>query len=276
MNTLQCILKHVALGRLLVLCLLLAPPAACTTASDEASGEPVSRTTQRGPVEFTVTIDSEQLEVGRPMTVELTATAHPDATIATPLVDVDENGLLGGFHVLDSTQRPDYPGVDGQRVWSQTLTVDTFTPGTLELPAFTISFEDRRGEIIVDGQLMFEASRSPSPPPSVSIERRRPPGHPRACGRADQRLDPLVERRIGPRADRHRPAARRWNRLRTTPQNRTVPGWPGDNWTNWPRACSSSTPTRFPFRLSDILRHYIEGRFGMRAAKKTTRSSSRT
>lgn len=275
MNTLQCILKHVALGRLLVLCLLLAPPAACTTASDEASGEPVSRTTQRGPVEFTVTIDSEQLEVGRPMTVELTATAHPDATIATPLVDVDENGLLGSFHVLDSTQRPDYPGVDGQRVWSQTLTVDTFTPGTLELPAFTISFEDRRGEIIVDGQLTTEAwpitVTTALGEASNAAALRDIRGHV-AVPTNDWILwssvgSGLALIVIGL-------LVRRWNRLRTTPQEpELLPHELARRQLDELEAeglLEQHSYQSFYFRLSDILRHYIEGRFGMRAPKKTT------
>ena len=151
MTTLSSILRHVALGRLLVLCLLVAPPSACTTASEHDDSAPLTRITERGPVELAVTIDSDRIEVGSPMTVELIATAHPEATVATPLVTIADDAMLGGFHVLDAQQRPDYPGVDGQRVWSQTLTLDTFTPGTLELPAFTISFEDRRGDFRMIG-----------------------------------------------------------------------------------------------------------------------------
>ena len=275
MTTLSCILRHVALGRLLVLCLLIAPPSACTTASDHDDSAPLTRTTERGPVELTVAIDSDRIEVGSPLTVELIATAHPDATVTTPLVDIADDAMLGGFHVLDAQQRPDYPGVDGQRVWSQTLILDTFTPGTLELPAFTVSFEDRRGDITVDGQLTTDTW--PITITSVIGEAadtaalRDIRGH---IGVPTN--DWIIWTSVGSGLALLLLGllARRWSRLHAASEEPELsPHELARKQLDELEAeglLEQHSYQTFYFRLSDILRHYIEGRFGLLAPTRTT------
>jgi hypothetical protein len=275
MTTLSCILRHVALGRLLVLCLLIAPPSACTTASDHDDSAPLTRTTERGPVELTVAIDSDRIEVGSPLTVELIATAHPDATVTTPLVDIADDAMLGGFHVLDAQQRPDYPGVDGQRVWSQTLILDTFTPGTLELPAFTVSFEDRRGDITVAGQLTTDTwpitITSVIGDAADTAALRDIRGH---IGVPTN--DWIIWASVGSGLALLLLGllARRWSRLHAASEEPELsPHELARKQLDELEAeglLEQHSYQTFYFRLSDILRHYIEGRFGMRAPKKTT------
>ena len=275
MSTLSRILRHVALGRLLLLCLLIAPPTACTIGSDLDDPTPVRRTTERGPVELTVTVTSEQIEVGSPLTVELLATAQADATIITPLVTIADDELLGGFNVLANEDRPDYPGPDGNRVWSQTLTLDTFTPGTLELPAFTVSFEDRRGDITIDGQIASDpwtiTITSALGDASSNAALRDIRGHvgvPTSdwiiwssvgsgilliliglvARRLSRRHSTTIERPLPP----HELARLQLDRLEAD------------------GLLEQRSFQSFYFRLSDILRHYIEGRFGMLAPTKTT------
>ena len=275
MTTLSSILRHVALGRLLVLCLVLAPPAACTTGTDHDESAPLTRTTERGPVELTMTIDSNELQVGSPMTVELIAAVHPDATVDTPLVTITDNAMLGDFHVLATEQRPDYPGVDGRRVWSQTLTLDTFTPGTLDLPALTISYEDRRGDITIDGQLSTDAwpitvtSMIGTTADTATLRDIRgsvevPISNWIIWASVGSGVLLLV---IGL-------LARQWNRRRAgseTPElqphelaRQQLDALEAEG------LLEQHSFQTFYFRLSDILRHYIEGRFGMRAPRKTT------
>ena len=146
------IFSHVFLGRLLLLLLVTAPPAACTKAEEAGEGTPVRATASKGPVELTLTADRGRVDAGSPLAIEIIAESAAGVELSMPLVDIDDDGMLGPFHVLQDESRPDYPTVDG-RIWSQRLVVDTFQSGTQAIPPVTARFVDRRGDIELSGEV---------------------------------------------------------------------------------------------------------------------------
>ena len=155
MSRMRHIFSHVMVGRLLLLLLVTAPPAACTRGTEVTEGSPVQQNASKGPVELTVVADAGTLEVGSSLVLEIRALAEDDVDIAMPLIDVDDTSMLGPFHVLENQVRPDYPDQD-HRVWSQRLVLDTFDAGTHDIPAVTARFTDRRGDVEITGSVTTE------------------------------------------------------------------------------------------------------------------------
>lgn len=274
MNPLH-VLTHVTLGRLLLASLLLAPPAGCSPPADDGEQTPVSTSAQRGPVELTITVADDHGPVGTPVSIEIQAQVEKGATIIEPMLVIDESNELGAFNVIENVARPDHPGADGRRIWTQSLVLDTFKPGEHELPQLQVRFEDRRGDVLVEG--IVESSALPitisselGDQPSTATLRdiRGPIDLPLVNWIAWTLVGTsillavawiffIVRRNIASRHDApplpaHELARRELDALEAEgllERNAFQP---------------------FYFRLTDILRHYIEGRFGLLAPTRTT------
>lgn len=267
------IFSHVFLGRLLLLLLVTAPPAACSRADDAGDAVPVRTTASKGPVEMTVTANRGRVDAGSPLVIEINVFSAAGVDVTMPLIDIDEDGMLGPFHVLEDEPRPDYPTRDG-RIWSQQLVVDTFQSGTHAIPAVTARFVDRRGDIELTGEVTTSAldieigSALAEPSENAAIRDIRGPvtvpvtnwGAWIVAGGVlvlliGGLLMYVLRRRdasAAPTLPPHILAQRKLDALEAQGLLQ--------------RRCFQP----FYFQLTDIVRHYIEGRFGLLAPTRTT------
>jgi hypothetical protein len=127
--------------------------AACSEAPRPTAEGGVEATGQKGPVRVTVTATPSQLEVGQTLTLHIEAVAQTGVTITQPMVPTNANGTVGIFHVLTDHTRPDIPLPEDSsaRSWSQTLQLDTFQAGKASLPAMQIAFKDTRSDLPING-----------------------------------------------------------------------------------------------------------------------------
>ncbi len=131
--------KHLA-GALSAL-VLLATPFGCSDDPGQTDSGRVEVSTHRGPVALTVRAEPSTVTVGEPLqlTVEVVAAEGVEVNIPEPGED------LGTFRVRAIETPPDVPVVDG-RQYRHTWTLDTFATGETEIPAVTVTFTDRRPE----------------------------------------------------------------------------------------------------------------------------------
>ena len=237
-----------------------------------ASEEAAARTdARRGPIEITYEAVPGEAPAGTPISVTITATAAADAAVHTPLIDTEDADTWGAFEVLNASPAIDVPLDDGRHRWTQTVTIDSFQPGTHPLPALDVGFVDRRATTERTGSVPVEA-------PEVHITSSLPaedaamhdvvgwkalpagPWWPWAVGAA------AIAAVIGGGAI--------WVLSRSRPEG--PPPTPADV----AFASMSALSHRgllargelepFYVALSDIVRRYIEGRFGLAAPRKTT------
>jgi len=273
MSRMRSIFSHVVAGRLLLLLLITAPPAACTRATEVTQSEPVQQTASKGPVELTVVADAGSLEIGSPMVLEIRAIAETDVDVMMPLVDVDDSAMLGTFHVLEDQVRPDFPDQD-RRIWSQRLVLDTFEAGTHPIPAVTARFNDRRGDVEITGSVTTqplditittalaeasEASTLRDIRGPVSIFHLNWGLWILIAGVVAAIIGGLIVLRLkrvdGPATPPLPPHIVAQQQLDVLESEGLLQ-----------RRCFQP----YYFRLTDILRHYIEGRFGLLAPTRTT------
>jgi hypothetical protein len=128
-------------------------PLGCEQPPSEAG---VRTEVRRGPVQASVEIAPARALAGERLRVRIDVTTEPGTTIATPLLSIPKDNTIDGFHVLESSDTTDVPLEDGGRGWSQTLVLDSFEPGEHDFPAVVIAFNDTRGETAIAGHLETE------------------------------------------------------------------------------------------------------------------------
>ena len=260
---------------------------ACSTDTKEGVDNTISQRQERGPVTLTLTMQSDHITVGTPLTIELQAIADAGATVHAPLIAIDEDTLLLGiFNVLDVEHLPDYPGQDGRRIWTQSVILDTFEAGIHELPAMTVHFEDARGDIVVEGSV----ATVPVPITVDSALTAAPMGDgdlPQVAAEASSLRDirgpidiPLTAWllwiSLGAVATLSLIALALWAWMRTRRRVAAPPIPPHVLARRQLDELEAESLLEhrsfqpFYFRLADILRHYIEGQFGLLAPRKTT------
>ena len=111
--------------------------------SQNAPSEMTSAST-KGPVHLTVSVDPGKAQAGQQIRILLTARAEAGVALASPLLNTPQD--LGPFHILAQSDMREIPLDDGGRSWSQELLVDTFEPGQHDIPAFDVRFADTRTE----------------------------------------------------------------------------------------------------------------------------------
>jgi hypothetical protein len=124
----------------------------CTQATTPDPVESRTVEASRGPIHVEATLSPANPIAGEHITllVQITATADVDVTV--PLITPIE-GMLGAFTVLDNVSTPDLPLPDGGRTFGQQFTLDTFETGELTIPPMSVHFTDHRGDVELSGDI---------------------------------------------------------------------------------------------------------------------------
>jgi hypothetical protein len=253
--------------------------AGCRPVRDDGPAEagPVEHRSEMGPVALIVRADRRSIAVGDPLTLTIEVDAEPGIEVRMP----GHGESLGPFTVRSVQSRPDIPDAAGaRRRWTDTIVLDTFDSGDLEIPAITVPFSDRRNEATT-GTVESEISAQPL---VVTV---------RTMIEGD--FDPASVRDIKGAAEVPVPGRWRWlwwaaglaaavsvaalavaRRLRTAARA-PQPVVPAHVWAlaELDRLAADALVERgevhnFYSRLSDIVRRYIERRFGLMAPERTT------
>jgi hypothetical protein len=116
-------------------------PACTENGVDEpAPGSAVETRTQRGPVTLTVHAEPAAVVVGEPLQMVIEVVAPEGVEIRMPVPPAED---LGAFAIRDTQAPPDVPVAEGRR-YRHTWTLDTFSAGENEIPAMTVTFVDHR------------------------------------------------------------------------------------------------------------------------------------
>jgi len=245
---------------------------------------PVTQHIQRGPVDFTVTAAPGAILVGELLTLTIEVLTEPGVAVTMPgFADT-----IGQFAIEDSQRPPDVPvpadsgtsrGSGGRR-WLHTYTLSTWDAGDLEIPPIMLAFADRRDRAnAIAGELTTDPLR-------ISVQTVLPPGEPDPTGLRDIKaaVDVPVDR---PGAD--------WviitatllalagillvaiSLLRRRNARAATAEVPPHIWAllQLDRLGNEDLIGRgevhtFYYRLSDIVRTYIERRYGLKAPERTT------
>jgi hypothetical protein len=140
--------------RVAAVALALAPFWFCScapTGSSDVDGgsrtpDIVESTQERGPVRFTARAVPGAITVGDKLTLTLEVEAPPAIDIEMPELAQD----LGAFTIRSARTTPDIPDGDVRR-WTHRYTLDTFASGELEIPSLEVGFIDRRPETLANG-----------------------------------------------------------------------------------------------------------------------------
>jgi hypothetical protein len=244
------------------------------------AGAAVRRTARQGGVALEVELSGDRATVGEPLTLVVDVSAPEGVEIRMP----EPAEELGPFRVIDAKRPPGVPGEQGRR-WRHTYELETYESGDLELPAVSVAYLDRRGDD-AEGTAPAELSLAVEP---ISV-------------RVESVLDATAEPELRDiRGFRELPAARPWwfwpavatvaaflAALVTTAILRRRRRGAGDGAAPAPvvpphvwardaldRLEAEQLPDRgevhaFFFRLSDVVRGYIERRFAIDAPDRTT------
>lgn len=138
---------------LTAICLSLLP--GCGDPAEQTETEtftPVQHIAERGPVKLTVRADRDSLTVGEKLSFSIDIAAEADVDIEMPLLEETH----GEFEIVTADTPPDIPE-EGLRRWHHTYTLSTYENGELELPGVTIGFTDRRDpEHVITGELISD------------------------------------------------------------------------------------------------------------------------
>lgn len=253
-----------------------APPA--PTAGPAAAGAPDEQTVTKGPVTLVQRLDRTEALVGDPVTLAFELTAELDVDVDLPAEWADPEP----FVVRDVRTSPAVP-VPGGRQWGVTVVLDTFSAGVHELEPYEFAFVDRRGDDApIEGTIRSEACAIEVTSVVADAEA-EPEGVADFVGIPIARVIRwlLILAGVGVVLIlivlfllRRRLAAMLFGRPPPAPR---VPVTPAHLWAS--RALDAlaadnllekgETQT-FYFRLSAIVREYVERRFGLMAPERTT------
>ncbi len=258
---------------------LVATLVGCSEDPGQADARRVEVSTHRGPVTLTVSAEPSTVTVGEPLRLTIEVVAAEGVEVHIPEPDED----LGSFRVRATEAPPDVPVADG-RQHRHTWTLDTFATGETEIPAVTVTFTDRRPEAALPtGPLEGEIV---SDPLSVTVRSVL------TADQGDQGLRDIkheVHDFVGPDLAGLWPVglaiglglvvaglALYMTRRRAQHRDREPVIEPHV----WARARLDELEARrlieqgkvheFYVKLSDIVRQYLERRFGMMAPERTT------
>lgn len=118
---------------------VLAAMAGCRPSPPPAP-EPLTSTAQRGPITFTVEVSPRQVWIADPITVRLTATAPDDTAVSLP-----EASALGDLTIRSWGAVEERPTPGGGRTWRQTIVLESLVSGTVDVPPLVLKY-GRRAE----------------------------------------------------------------------------------------------------------------------------------
>jgi hypothetical protein len=257
--------------------------AACaeTDAPPAEAGEAVETIAERGPVRFAVRAAPGQITVGEKLSLILQVEAPDGIEIEMPQL----SGAVGPLDIRDARTPPDVPD-RGLRRWTHQYTLDTFASGELEIPALTINYVDRRPEALDEQGRPLAGELSSEPLPVIV----------RSVLAGDEQDTDYRDIKGAVEIPVAGTALRYWliiaacvliagaavlfvvalagRRKKRTAQEQLIPphvralaqleALAGE------RLIEQGRFHEFYYRLSDIVRQYIERRFGIMAPERTT------
>lgn len=128
----------------LLIAIALGVPGGCDREPDSVAGEtvgPVRQSATRGPVTLTVSSDVGELAVGDPLGLTVDVVVDPGVEISMPAFEE----TIGPFDILQRSTPPDVPDGDKRR-WTHRYLLSTFDSGQLQIPEITIGYIDGRGD----------------------------------------------------------------------------------------------------------------------------------
>jgi hypothetical protein len=117
------------------------------TGSSDGSPPRVQTTTQRGPVSMTVSAEPGEITVGGRVMLTIEVIAPEGVEVRMPQLE----DTVGAFAVRAAHTPPDIPD-GGRRRFAHTYELDTFATGDIEIPALSVGFTDRRPQADEPGQ----------------------------------------------------------------------------------------------------------------------------
>lgn len=131
------ILRQSNRGRLLYIFVLLAmfsiaTPGCKPAATSEHKG--VTDSAERGPIKFSVTATPAEAWIGDPITIAMTANVPDDIAVEFP-----SQTALGEVNVRSAGTPTSRPSENGG-IWQQSVVIDTLATGTLEVPPLVMKY----------------------------------------------------------------------------------------------------------------------------------------
>lgn len=115
--------------------------------------EPIVKSAERGPVKMTVTADKSEITIAERLTLTIEVVAAEGVDVTMPEFGQE----LTQFVIRDFRDFPAEP-FDGGRRWRQVYDLDVFLSGTYAVPGLTAQFIDRRKghDAVIEGRLSTE------------------------------------------------------------------------------------------------------------------------
>ncbi len=106
-------------------------------------------TAERGPFSLTVEVTPKQVWVGDPITIRILVETPEDQLVQFPAGDD-----FGDLEIAGTDTDESRPGVEGGLVWKQTITAEAFISGVVEIPPLAIKYASKPTE--PDAEPVFE------------------------------------------------------------------------------------------------------------------------
>lgn len=230
----------------------------------------ISADGKRDGVYVEITLSNDAPSVGEPITLTVQARTETGVSLQTPLIPLDEGDALGAFHVLNIQPTLRRPAPEGGHLWTQHLIIDSLEPGAHAIPPLNFPFSSPTSDSM---EQRLEIASIP-----VSVTSSQPDGMTTPMdiqGWIDLPGPPLWPwllasgaaaitivsgfiwwlSRIRPEGPPPTPAELARASLRVLRQRNLLAHGESDG---------------FYTTLSQIIRQYLEGRFGLSAPRQTT------
>jgi hypothetical protein len=233
----------------------------------------LSATTEEGPVRATVELTPREPRLGDPLTLTLTVEAQADVTVEMPVF----GEALGRFSIVDFTPR-ERAEPDGRTVASQRYTLQAPMSGRQRIPPLRIEFLDRRPgqaaagqdaeyrELLTDELAVAIASVLPDSAVTDELRPARPALRERRGVRWLTALGAAVIVAAMAALSLYL-RGRSLERARVTAYDRALRRMSALEARGLPGAEEADA---WYVELSDIVRRYLEDRYGVRAPELTT------
>ena len=126
-----------ALARGIIAILLLASCDSKQSPPPASTAQPIQQFAEIGPIRLTVTADRNQISVGENFQLTIEAKARNGVEVEMPRFE----NQIAEFEVVEAQLAPDIPG-GSSRLWKHQYTLRTLEAGDQQIPAVTVKFVD--------------------------------------------------------------------------------------------------------------------------------------
>jgi hypothetical protein len=256
------------------------------------TGTPVSQTAKDGPVSLTLSVQPAELPFTERASLTVEAVAEKGVVVTLPNYElsVAEGEHQFEFRLRKLGQRSAEPTPDGRLIWSQRFEVEFFLPGEYELPAASLTFvQIKPAQDAKDDNSQGEAVAAPRELKTETIKIVARPTR-----AAEIPPEELKKIQVLPPVEIHEPMSRWWFvavpaglvfaailltflHKRSQEQAASIERIPAHEWARRQIAAlvaddliGRGQVQEFYYRISAIVRGYIERRYAVSAPEMTT------